>query len=393
MLTSQDIKIVQSTVPLIEGAGTVVTDHFYNRMFTHNPELKDIFNLSNQETGRQKVALFEAIVSYAKNLDNVSVLKHAVERIANKHVSFHIKPADYQIVGHHLIETMRELLSHHFTKAVEEAWTTAYGVLANLFINREEELYTFRESSTGGWRGKRAFGLVEKVNESELVTSFVFEPIDQQPVMDFNPGQYLGIEIKPSTSDYIEIRQYSLSTSPNGKSYRISVKRELGEHAGVMSNYLHDHLNVGDIVDLHAPTGDFFFTDKQAPVVLISAGVGSTPMQAMLDTLAENHYQQPVMYLHACENKAQHSFRQHTAEVCQLHGWKHYTWYNNEQGDGDQTFNGFIQFSQVELPTTTGDFYLCGPVGFMKFAKDSLVELGVSEDRIHYEVFGPHADL
>lgn len=393
MLSAQDIKIVQSTVPLIEEAGTVVTDHFYQRMFTHNPELKDIFNLSNQQTGRQKVALFEAILAYAKNLDNVSVLKHAVERIANKHVSFHIKPADYQIVGHHLIETLRELLTSQFTHAVEEAWKTAYGILASLFINREEELYAYRESATGGWRGKRAFALAQRVKESELVTSFVFEPVDQLPVMDFQPGQYIGIELKPSTSDYNEIRQYSLSASPNGKSYRISVKREVGEHNGVMSNYLHDHLNVGDIVDLHAPTGDFFFQDKQKPVVLVSAGVGITPMQSMLNTLAEKAYPMPVTYLHACENQAQHSFGNHSAEICKKHNWQQFTWYNNDEGNNLNSFKGLIDFSEIDLPIADGDYYVCGPVGFMKFAKNSLVALGVDEARIHYEVFGPHASL
>lgn len=393
MLSSQDIKIVQSTVPLIEQAGTVVTDHFYHRMFTHNPELKDIFNLSNQHTGRQKVALFEAIIAYAKNLNNVSVLKHAVERIANKHTSFHIKPADYQIVGHHLIETMRELLNDHFTLAVEQAWTTAYGVLANLFIHREEELYSHRESSQGGWRGKRAFVLVDKTPESELVTSFVFEPVDQLAVMDFEPGQYIGIELKPTTSDYNEIRQYSLSMAPNGKNYRISVKRELGEHKGIMSNYLHDHLAIGDIVDLHAPTGDFFFNDRQKPVVLISAGVGITPMQAMLDSLAERSYEHSVSYLHACENKAQHSFDEYTSSICQQHNWQHFTWYNQEAGNNVTSFNGLMNFNQIDLPLNNGDFYLCGPVGFMKFAKESLLTLGVDESRIHYEVFGPHATL
>lgn len=393
MLSSTDIKIVQSTVPLIEQAGTVVTDHFYRRMFAHNPELKDIFNMSNQHTGRQKVALFEAILAYAKNLDNVAVLKHAVERIANKHVSFHIKPADYQIVGHHLIETMRELLDNQFTQAVEQAWVTAYGVLASLFIQREEELYTLRESSAGGWRGKRAFSLVSKTTESELVTSFVFEPVDQQPVMDYQPGQYIGIELNPTNSDNTEIRQYSLSTAPNGVSYRISVKRELGQHQGVVSNYLPDHLNVGDIVDLHAPTGDFWFQDKQKPVVLLSAGVGITPMQAMLDTLSQRRYELPVTYLHACENSAQHSFAKHTAEVCERHGWPHMTWYNQEQGDNTTTFEGLMDFSRIALPIADGDFYLCGPVGFMKFAKDSLAALGVAEQRIHYEVFGPHASL
>lgn len=393
MLSTNDIKIVQSTLPIIEQAGTAVTDHFYSRMFTHNPELKDIFNLSNQHTGKQKVALFEAIIAYAHNLENVAVLKHAVERIANKHVSLHIKPDDYNIVGHHLIETLRELLTSQFNDDVEKAWLAAYGVLAGLFISREEQIYLDRENSNGGWRGKRAFSLVEKIKESELVTSFVFEPVDQQAVMSFKAGQYIGIELKPKAFEFNEIRQYSLSTKPNGVSYRISVKREQGEFDGIVSNYLHDHLEVGDLVDLHAPTGDFFFKDNHTSVVLISAGVGITPMQSMLDTLDENSYQQPVTYVHACENSKQHSFNEHTASLCEKNGWKHFTWYNHEEGNNKTTFQGFIDFTVIELPITNGNFYLCGPVGFMKFAKDSLVDLGVEEDQIFYEVFGPHATL
>lgn len=401
MLSTHDIAIVKSTVPLIDAGGVAITDHFYNRLFSHNPELKNIFNMSNQHTGAQKVALFEAIAAYAKNLDNLSVLKHAVERIANKHTSFHIQPSHYDTVGHHLIETYRELLPEQFTESVEQAWKNAYGVLANIFVNREEELYSSRASKSGGWRGKRAFSLVEKIVESELVTSFVFEPIDQQPVMDFYPGQYLGVELNSTELEHTEIRQYSLSTKPNGKSYRISVKRESGIHQGVVSNYLHDHLEVSDLVDLHAPTGDFFLLNNEAPVVLISAGVGITPMQSMLDTLDQNNFSHPVTYIHACEFASQHSFKQHTEQVCNANQWKHYTWYNlgsveskitNEQ-DQSAVFNGLIDFTAVDLPIDKGDFYLCGPVGFMKYAKQQLEKIGVAKDRIHYEVFGPQVEI
>ena len=175
MLTTEHIAVVKSTIPLLEAGGPAITEYFYQRLFRHNPELKDVFNMSNQKTGRQKTALFEAILAYAKNIDNLAVLKHAVERIAQKHSSFHIQPEHYQIVGLHLIETLRELLPEQFNQEVELAWTAAYGVLANIFINREEELYSERENNLGGWRGKRAFCLVEKKVESALVTSFVFE--------------------------------------------------------------------------------------------------------------------------------------------------------------------------------------------------------------------------
>jgi nitric oxide dioxygenase len=393
MLTTKHITIVKSTVPLLEAGGTAITEHFYQRMFAHNPELKNIFNMSNQASGRQKTALFEAILAYAKNIDNLAVLKHAVERIAQKHTCFHIKPAHYQIVGLHLIETLRELLPEQFTADVESAWTAAYGVLANVFINREEQLYQERESSHGGWRGKRAFCLVRKNVESELVTSFVFEPMDQQPIIDYQVGQYIGIELTPENSDYIEVRQYSLSDSPNGSSYRISVKRELGEHNGLMSNHLHDNLQVGDLVDLHAPAGDFFFIDRSTPTVLISAGVGVTPMQAMLEKLASENYHNSLHYLHACESEAVHSFEQRTQDLCKDNNWYSHTWYNESSSEKENTHHGFIDFKKVTLPINDGNYYLCGPVGFMQFAKNDLMNLGVCETRIHYEVFGPHATL
>jgi len=393
MLTEKDISLVKSTIPLLEEAGSAITEYFYNRMFKHNPELKDIFNMSNQETGKQKVALFEAIAAYAKNIENLAALTTAVERIAQKHTSFNIQPAHYQIVGHHLLASLRELAPDAFTTEIEEAWANAYQFLAQIFIAREEELYTQRASTQGGWRGKRQFKVVNKVKESALVTSFMFAPVDNESVIDFNVGQYLGVEVHPSDSDNVEIRQYSLSDLPNKETYRISVKREQGEHPGLVSNYLHDHVEIGDVVDLYAPAGDFFFIDRQAPVVLISAGVGVTPMQAMLEKLSNDHYRNPVHYIHACENKEQHSFKSRVIDLCDANAWQHNTWYQEQPESDDNIHQGFIDFSQLALPKDNGNFYMCGPVGFMQFAKKSLLELGVCESRIHYEVFGPHASL
>lgn len=394
MLTTQDISIVKSTVPLLEAGGVAVTEHFYNRMFEHNPELKDIFNMSNQRNNAQRIALFEAILAYAKHIEDPSVLMPVIERITQKHASFHILPAHYQIVGLHLIETMRELLPNEFTPEVEAAWGSAYQVLANLFIDLEENIYLSHEEKQGGWRGKRAFRVLEKRAESELVTSFVFEPVDGQAVMDYQPGQYLGIEVKDDSIANVEIRQYSLSDKPNGKTYRISVKREAGKTPGMVSNFLHDNLQAGSLVDLHAPCGDFFWQDKHAPVVLISAGVGVTPMQAMLETLASNNYGHTVHYLHACLNEMQHSFPERTETLCQAHNWPYLTWYQEASSPAQENKrHGLMSLSAVPLPIETGDFYLCGPVSFMKFAQDQLLELGVDADRIHYEVFGPHASL
>lgn len=390
MLNNQHIEVVKSTIPLLESVGPALTQHFYQRMFSHNPELKDIFNMTHQKTGRQSVALFEAVAAYAKNIDNLEALVSAVERIAHKHTSFNIQADHYQIVGHHLIETLRELAPEAFTQQVEEAWTAAYLFLAKVFIDREGELYLQRKQAIGGWENARQFKVTKKKPESELVTSFVLTPVDGGEVLDYIPGQYVGVEVKPSTGDYNEIRQYSLSQKPNGKDYRISVKRELGEHKGLVSNYLHDEVHEGDVVHLYAPAGDFFYQEKNAPVVLISAGVGATPMQSMLQMLADAG-KEDVSYLYACNGPHQHTFKEETQQIVSQTGWQQFTWYLNDTAH----FSGQMNLSEVEhlLPLHFADFYLCGPVAFMEGIVKQLEEFGVGRDRIHYEVFGPHAYL
>ncbi len=392
MLNNQQIQLVKSTIPLLESAGTAITEHFYQRMFSHNPELQHIFNMSNQQSGRQSFALFSAIAAYAKHLDDLENLLSMVERIAHKHTSMNIQPAHYDIVGLHLIETLRELAPEQFTADIEAAWLAAYQLLAGIFIDKEAGLYHQRDNALGGWKDGRTFKLVEKRIESELVKSFIFEPTDGGAVIGYQAGQYLGIEVEPKEGEYREIRQYSLSDTANQQNYRISVKRELVGKPGIVSNYLHDVLRLGDEVKLYAPAGDFFLKKSTAPVVLISAGVGLTPMQAMLETLIsqqENPSAQ-ISFLHACENSAQHSFRKRHDELAQQGKVKNFIWYKS--ANDDSALQGYMDISNIadQLPLVTADFYLCGPVAFMQFAKQQLIALGVSDDRVHYEVFGPH---
>ena len=406
-LSAKTIAIVKSTVPLLENAGVAITNHFYQRMFRCNPELKDIFNMTNQHSGRQQFALFSAIAAYAKNIDNLSVLTETVERVAHKHTSFFIQPAHYDIVGHHLIETLRELAPEAFTPDVEQAWTEAYGVLASIFTGRERQLYQQTEQQQGGWYGPRRFKVQQKTAESALVASFVLVPTDGEAVVDFQPGQYLGVKVKPANCEYFEMRQYSLSDKANGHSYRISVKRETGEVAGLVSNYLHDHIREGDELDILPPAGDFFLQSAHLPTVLISAGVGLTPMMSMLESIAALKQHTPVYFLHACEEQAQHSFADRVQQLAQDYPLlQHFCWYRNmpqnnvPQNNAPQhveanQFAGLMDIAAVSslLPLQSANFYLCGPTGFMKAVKEQLLALGVVSAQIHYEVFGPHADF
>ncbi len=393
MLDSQTIATVKSTIPLLAATGPKLTAHFYDRMFTHNPELKDIFNMSNQRNGDQRQALFDAICAYATNIENLAALLPAVERIAQKHTSFIIRPEQYDIVGEHLIATLDEMFSPG--QEVLDAWAKAYGVLAGVFISREADIYKESTEKRGGWSGTREFRIKEKRPQSSLITSFVLEPVDGQQVADFQAGQYLAVYIRSSELENQEIRQYSLTQAPNGSTYRIAVKRE---EQGQVSNFLHNVAQDGDVIHLAAPHGDFFLeVTSQTPVALISAGVGQTPMLGMLNVLAAGNHQAAVQWIHAAENGAVHAFAGEVKSLGErLPHLESHVWYNQPQpldllGE-DYKYRGLLELKKLQnqLADPATQCYLCGPIGFMQFAAQQLVALGIGADRIHYECFGPH---
>lgn len=393
MLDAQTIATVKSTLPLLAETGPKLTAHFYDRMFKYNPELKEIFNMSNQRNGDQREALFNAIAAYASNIDNLAALLPAVEKIAQKHTSFQIQPDQYNIVGTHLLATLDEMFSPG--QEVLDAWGKAYGVLAGVFINREAQIYQEHAQKPGGWEGTRAFRLVERIARSALITSFEFEPVDGQAVADYQPGQYLAIWLKPEGFPHQEIRQYSLTRKPNGKSYRIAVKREEG---GQVSNWLHNEAKPGDVAYFAAPAGDFFMdVTAGTPVTLISAGVGQTPMLAMLDTLAKSQHTGQVNWFHAAENGQVHAFADEVNELgAMLANFTKHVWYRlPEATDSAFDSEGLMDLTQhaAKLNDPAMQFYLCGPVAFMQFAAKQLVSLNVAKERIHYECFGPHKVL
>ncbi|AUI87164.1 nitric oxide dioxygenase [Vibrio azureus] len=391
MLSQKTIDTVKATAPLLAETGPKLTAHFYDRLFTHNPELKDIFNMSNQRNGDQREALFNAICAYATNIDNLPALLGAVEKIAHKHSSFLITQDQYQVVGSHLLATIDELFSPG--QDVLDAWAEAYGVLANVFIQREEQIYQEKEAKAGGWRGLREFELIAKQPESEHICSFVFKPTDGKAVSAYKPGQYLGIYINSDKFENQEIRQYSLSSAVQEDTYRISVKREA---EGKVSNYLHDNLHIGDTVKLAAPAGDFFMdVAENTPVVLVSAGVGLTPTLSMLESLTQ--HQASVTWVHAAENSQQHAFKQHVNQlVSTKENMNSHVWYSQPAAEdklgADFDFTGFVDLKQIEaaLKQDNVQVYFCGPVGFMQHIAKQLLELGVPETQFHYECFGPH---
>lgn len=252
--------------------------------------------------------------------------------------------------------------------------------------------------------GFRDLKVVAKVRESAIITSFHFEPVNPQHWRDFQPGQFLVFRI-PMAGEadgergYV-LRNYSVSCSPDSTRYRISVKREAAPAPGLLdglgSCFLHDRIGVGDVLQAEGPRGDFVL-DKTSnrPVVLLSGGVGLTPMVSMLHALASMPDRRAV-FIHACENGDVHALRDEvTGLVTTRPGLTaHYCYRSPSERDrADQRFHseGMISRDVLQrlLPIDDYDFYLCGPPPFMQAIYAMLRELGVPKHRIAYEFFGP----
>ena len=250
----------------------------------------------------------------------------------------------------------------------------------------------------GGFRGLK---VVAKVVESSLITSFHLQNADGSALPAFLPGQFLVFKIPSGDAKGHVLRNYSLSGDPDNPShYRISVKREAsagpGLPAGLSSNHLHDKVSVGDILTADGPRGEFVLDEiSQRPVVLLSGGVGLTPMVAMLHALASRSVRR-TLFLHACENGDVHALRDEVNTViARRAGLSAHVSYRhpNERDRAANNFHseGFITRDVLQslLALDDYDFYLCGPPPFMQVMYKTLRDLGVAKDRIAYEFFGP----
>jgi len=381
-LTPEQIETVQATVPLLREHGEALTTRFYQRMFADYPEVRPFFNQAHQADGRQPRALADAVLAWAENLHQPEVLQPAVERIVHKHASLNIQPEHYPIVGNSLLAAMQEVGGDAVTPEVVEAWGAAYWELANLLIAEEERVYAAHAEQPGGWRGKRAFRVKEKRPESAVITSFVLEPADGETVMDFTPGQYIGLQL--TIDGEVTQRNYSLSDAPNGRTYRISVKREEGGHA---SRFLHDRVAEGDTLDLFPPAGDFVLQPNDRPINLVTGGVGITPAMAMTEAAAG---ERPIRFVHAALSRDHHAFRERVEELAAGHDLSPFFIYEQRRpGDGAHAEGRLDRDLLAEQIDPEGDVYFLGPLPFMQAVKGALDEIGVPASRQHFEFFGP----
>lgn len=251
-------------------------------------------------------------------------------------------------------------------------------------------------------RGFVSFRVVEKRTESAAITSFVLAAADGSPRRPFRPGQFVIVRL-PDANGGTLLRNYSLSGDARDPArLRISVKREPAPAdrpelpPGQGSNYLHDCVEVGDLLELAGPAGEFVLDENSArPVLLLSGGVGLTPMLSMLHRLSRDSTR-PVYFVHACENGAAHAFRDEVLTLAAARpGITVHFCYRNPSADdlaGQACHSqGLIsrETLQALLPLDDYDAYLCGPRPFMQANWRLLRSLGIARERIHYEFFGP----
>jgi len=391
MLCAEQRALIKATVPLLESGGEALTTHFYRLMLAEHPEVRPLFNQAHQASGDQPRALANGVLMYAKHIDQLEQLGGLVSQVVNKHVALQVLPEHYPIVGSCLLRAIREVLGSDIaTDEVIAAWAAAYQQLADILIGTEEQIYSAAAEAPGGWRGARSFRIARKVVESEEITSFYLQPADGGPVLAHKPGQYIGLHLIIDGEE--ARRNYSLSAASNGREYRISVKREDG---GLVSNTLHA-MAEGDSLELFAPAGDFILEPSDKPLVLISGGVGITPTLAMLEEALQTS--RPVHFIHCARNADVHAFREVVDGLAERHAQlkRFYCYDEHEGGDAQPDAVGLMTAERLGnwLPANRDlDAYFLGPKPFMAAIRRQLQTLGVPEQQLRHEFFGPASAL
>jgi nitric oxide dioxygenase len=396
MLSASARPLIAASIPVLREHGESIARCFYQRMFTAHPELKNLFNLGNQASGSQQQALASAVYAYAANIDNRAALAPVLSRIAHKHASVGITPAQYTIVGKHLLGAIAEVLDDAATPELLAAWDEAYWLLAVELIALEARLYQEAVHEPGKWREMR---VIREEKVSDVVTSFYLHPVDGLPLPPFRPGQYVSVAVDVEAVRQRQLRQYSLSDAPGRNWWRISVKRE-GEEgsmpAGMVSTLLHDTVEVGNTLQVSPPFGDFVLDeDSNGPLVLLSAGVGVTPMVSMLNTVRHRQPSRRVVFAHAARNGRLHALKSDIQAAADHPSLATAIFYEDPRPEDrpgvDYHYRGRMQVDL--LPDTAmhskADYYLCGPLPFMREQRRQLLDYGIDPTRIRYEVFGP----
>lgn len=380
MLSDKSRPIIAATAPVVAERIPHITPEFYKSMFGTRPDLLDgMFSRSNQITGNQPRALAGSIVAFATWLlqHPDSYPESVLSRIAHKHASLGLQEDEYPTVYQHLFGAIAADLGEAATPEVVDAWTEVYWLMANALISIEKNLYAGAASDRpfAPWR------VIAKEMTGGDVAVITFEPADATPITDASPGQYVTIEV-PVPDGIRQPRQFTLIPSPVG-TRRIAVKLDPN---GEVTPLIHEKLQVGDVYDLSNPYGDLVLRETRVPLVLVSAGIGVTPMLALLEALVEHQSARQVIVLHADRSSATWPLADEMkALVAKLPNAQIETWF--EEGD-DGDHQGYLDLAGVEIPADA-NVVMCGPLPFLKSVRSQVIASGHPAEKVFYEIFGP----
>ncbi|MET1076202.1 MAG: globin domain-containing protein [Umezawaea sp.] len=399
MLAPDSVRVVRATAATVVAHGSLITGRFYDRMFEAHPELLDLFNRGNQANGEQRQALAMSVAAVAGHFAGMKPvpLNTIVGRIAHKHASLGVTPSQYVVVGRHLMAAIGEVLGAAATPEVIAAWDEVFWLFACLLVAEESRQYE-RAGSTFG-RPFTPHTVVDVRRDTDDVTSFLLTPDD--PAKPHRPGQYVSVAVDlPGRGR--QIRQYTVSSAPDGGPLRITVKRHRADGdrpEGTISTHLHDEIHVGDRLLVSPPFGDLGLPQGDGPLLLASAGVGTTPIVAALHHLVATGDTRPVTVVHADRSPVTHPLRADLVEaVDRLPGASLALWYETNPLPGKElpvgavVREGLVDPDLIPVDPATHAL-LCGPLPFMRTVRRALLDRGVPAERIHYEVFGPDAWL
>jgi ferredoxin-NADP reductase/MOSC domain-containing protein YiiM len=248
------------------------------------------------------------------------------------------------------------------------------------------------EEQAPAWPGFRQMRVANIHKESDSVTSFTLKPIDRQLLPVFQAGQFVVLRLLVDPGKSPLLRSYSLSDLPAADHFRISVKNESN---GTGSSFLCNRAREGDLLDVSAPRGSFILRPSQSPVVLLSAGVGATPVMSMLHTLAAEKSQREIWWIYGARNRVDHPFAEESRSLLkQLSRGRGYIVYSRPAAN-DQVGADFDAPGHIDTPLLArigvsqgSDFYLCGPSSFLQNMRDGLRNWGVLAGNVHTEIFG-----
>src|SRR5687767_7424421 len=355
VLSDRSRPVIEATLPVVAENIEEIATRFYEHLFGEHPELLDgTFNRGNQAERSQQMALAGSVAVFASSLVKVpeQVPEHLLSRIAHKHASLGITPAQYDVVHDTLFWAIVDVLGDAVTPEVAAAWDEVYWLMAYALINQERGLYSAR-----GVRAEtvwREWEVAERIDETEDVVTFRMRRTDDRLVKTSLPGQYVTVQV-PMPDGVRQPRQYSLTKADDGEHRQFAVKRVRGgdKPDGEVSNLLCDQVGVGDRLTMSLPFGDVVLDDSGRPVVFASAGIGITPMAGMLSHLTAAGSHLPITLLHADVDESSFALRRQVVDDVQaLPGAAMHVWY--EQGAQTalpiEVHAGVLDLDDVKLP-------------------------------------------